>query len=76
MGAFALVYLGFNGAVGLAAIAGPGLAGMLYGKSNRQITMGVLARFVWLGEFARLEAYGVCGEGDVTVQGGNGKVYG
>ena len=49
MGAVALVYSGFNGAVGLAAIAGPGLAGTLYGKSNRQITMGVLAGLCGLG---------------------------
>lgn len=49
MTAFALIYSRFNGAVGLAAIARSGFAGTLYGKSNRQIIMGVLVGLCGLG---------------------------
>lgn len=49
MGAFAQVYSLFNGALGLAAIVGPGLAGTLYDKTNWPITVGVLAGLCGLG---------------------------
>ena len=49
MGAFAQVYSLFNGALGLAAIVGPGLAGTLYDKTNWPVTVGVLAGLCGLG---------------------------
>lgn len=49
MGAFAQVYSLFNGALGLASIVGPGLAGTLYDKSNWQTTVGLLAGLCGLG---------------------------
>lgn len=49
MGAFAQVYSLFNGALGLAAVVGPGLSGTLYDKTSWQVTVGVLALLCALG---------------------------
>lgn len=42
-GAFAQIYSIFNAVLGIAAMAGPGLAGFFYEKTNWQVTAGVLA---------------------------------
>lgn len=42
-GGFAQIYCFLIGAIGFGSIVGPGIAGILYARTNWQITMGVLA---------------------------------